>query len=313
MNRRKRKKQIQRKKSFIKNQNIQQVPTENREFKDCLFKKVFEKREDLLQLYNAVNGTNYKDPEELEVNTLEDVVYLGIKNDKSFLIGGMMNLYEHQSTYNPNVPIRGLLYFARLYEQYLEMKKIRLYGSSQIKLPVPQFIVFYNGTREEPENEILRLSDAFDNAEVEPALECKAIMLNINYGHNNVLMEKCWRLKEYSIFVATVRTYLDKGCNSRIAVMKAVDECIDKNVLRDILVKNKAEVVSMILTSFNQEEYEQTIRDESYEEGIKVGLKALVESCKELGATKELIVEKIVEKYKLSTADAEMYVEKYWE
>ena len=96
--------------------NDQEYPAANREYKDSLFRLVFQKKEDLLSLYNAVNGSNYDNPDELEVNTLGNVLYLTKKNDISFLISGMMNLYEHQSTFNPNMPIRGLMYLCKLYQ-----------------------------------------------------------------------------------------------------------------------------------------------------------------------------------------------------
>ena len=276
MDKRHKKKRVQKEYNSTRKQRISEHPKANREHKDCLFRKVFERKEDLLQLYNAINGTDYRNTEELEVNTLEDVVYLGIKNDKSFLVGGTMNLYEHQSTKNPNIPIRGFLYFARLYQQYIETRNIRLYGSTLIKLPFPQYIVFYNGTKEEPSKSQLRLSEAFEIQESESALECVATMFNINYGYNQELLEKCRRLEEYSIFVARVRRQVEMCKDLNTAIDMAVDECIEGNILKDLLLKSRAEVRSMILTSFNQEEYEQTIRDESYNEGKRDGEEQLL-------------------------------------
>lgn len=259
----------------------------NREYKDRLFCKVFERKEDLLELYNAVNGTDYKDPEALEVNTLEDVIYLGMRNDRSFLIDGTMNLYEHNSTQCPNLPLRGLFYFSRLYEGYAESQKIRIYGRTRIKLPTPQFIVFYNGTAAEPDRSKLRLSDAYVQKDREPALECTAVMLNVNYGHNKTLMDRCGKLKEYAILVAGVREKIRNGRPLKEAVAETVDECIEKNILSDILMKNRAEVIGMILTSFDQEEYEKTIRDESYQEGKKEGKTSLVAAMLKRGMSPE--------------------------
>ena len=227
-----------------------------------------------MDLYNALNNTCYENPNDLEVNTLEDAVYLSMKNDISFLIGGTLNLYEHQSTYNPNMPLRGLIYLARLYDGYVETKNINLYSSSLKKLPIPQYFVFYNGTKEQPDETILQLTDAFESVSDnrQPCLQCTAVMLNINYGHNLALMEKCQRLKEYSIFVDTVRIQCKKTSDPRHAVTKAVDICIEKGILRDVLVKHKAEVISMVLTSFNQKAYEKDLYEEGVEEGIKEGL-----------------------------------------
>ena len=184
-----------------------------------------------------------------------------MKNDISFLIGGTMNLYEHQSTYNPNMPIRGLIYMMILYKQYIESHNINMYGEKLYKLPYPQYIVFYNGTKEQPDKLILKLSDAFEKMEGnEPCIECNAIMLNINYGHNKKLMDKCRRLEEYSVFIALIRKYQQEYKNADIAVNVAVDECIEKGILRDILIHQRAEVVSMLLTTFNQEVYEKGVR-----------------------------------------------------
>ena len=152
----------------------------NRQYKDRLFKLVFKKKEDLLQLYNAINGTEYDNPEDIEVNTLDDVVYMGMKNDISFILTDILNLYEHQSTFSPNLPLRGLLYFARLYQKLIGNEK-KIYSGKIVKLPYPQFVVFYNGMLEEPERQVLELQDAFpewankENA----ALNCKAVALSI--------------------------------------------------------------------------------------------------------------------------------------
>ena len=119
------------------------------------------------------------------------------------------------------------------------------------------------------------MTDAFESVSDnrQPCLQCTAVMLNINYGHNLALMEKCQRLKEYSIFVDTVRIQCKKTSDPRHAVTKAVDICIEKRILRDVLVKHKAEVISMVLTSFNQKAYEKDLYEEGVEDGIKEGIK----------------------------------------
>ena len=169
----------------------------NREYKDRLFKLIFREKEDLLQLYNAINGTNYNNPEDLEINTLEDAVYMGMKNDISFLVKGVLSLYEHQSTYSPNLPLRGLFYFADLYRKMMSGGDKDLYSSKQIKLPFPQFVVFYNGTRLQPERQVFHLHSAFPegmNREI-AAIDCHAVVLNINYGQNREIMRKCRKLE----------------------------------------------------------------------------------------------------------------------
>lgn len=223
-----------------KKRNHQKHPVPNHKYKDRLFRLVFNNKRDLLDLYNALNNTCYENLNDLEVNTLEDAVYLSMKNDISFLIGGTLN-----------------------------------------QLPIPQYFVFYNGTKEQPDETILRLTDAFESVSDNrrPCLQCTAVMLNINYGHNLALMEKCQRLKEYSIFVDTVRIQCKKTSDPRHAVTKAVDICIEQGILRDVLVKHKAEVISMVLTSFNQKAYEEDLKNqykEGIEEGINLGQKEIV-------------------------------------
>lgn len=167
----------------------------NRNTKSTLFPKVFEDKEKLLELFNAVHGTNYQDVDDVEINTIEGILYMTTKNDISFLVDGTMNLYEHQSTANPNMPLRGLLYFGQLYHKYIKTRGINIYSSKLQKIPVPHYVVFYNGTQEEPDEQILLLSDAFQKEHerqyVHGCLECEVRMLNINYGHNKELMEKC--------------------------------------------------------------------------------------------------------------------------
>ena len=147
--------------------------THNRQYKDRLWRMIFNNKKDLLQLYNAINHTDYQNPDDLEVNTLEDVLYLSMKNDVSFLVGGTMNLYEHQSTFNPNMPLRGVFYFSRLYEGYVADNNLMIYHEKRVRLPKPKYIVFYTGTKNQPDSMELKLSDCFENTDNEaPCLEC---------------------------------------------------------------------------------------------------------------------------------------------
>lgn len=244
--------------------------THNRQYKDRLWRMVFNNKEDLLQLYNAINHTDYQNPDDLEVNTLEDVLYLSMKNDVSFLVGGTMNLYEHQSTFNPNMPLRGVFYFSRLYEGYVADNNLMIYHEKRVRLPKPKYIVFYNGTKNQPDSMELRLSDCFENTDNEaPCLECTATMLNINYGHNQELMKHCRRLEEYSIFVQCVREYIQSEPSVEDALEKAIDTCIHQDVLADFLKKHRAEVLEMILTTYNKKLHEKTLRREGRDEGIQ--------------------------------------------
>ena len=136
-----------------------------RNFKDSLFRLVFHGKEELLSLYNAVNGSSYTNADDLEINTLEDVVYMGMKNDVSFLFAHYLNLYEAQSTSNPNMPLRGTIYFGDLIKGWVESNHLDMYSEKQIMIPKPKFLVFYNGLKKEPERRILRLSDSFEGGQ----------------------------------------------------------------------------------------------------------------------------------------------------
>ena len=247
--------------------------THNRQYKDRLWRMVFNNKEDLLQLYNAINHTDYQNPDDLEVNTLEDVLYLSMKNDVSFLVGGTMNLYEHQSTFNPNMPLRGVFYFSRLYEGYVADNNLMIYHEKRVRLPKPKYIVFYNGTKNQPDSMELKLSDCFENTDNEaPCLECTATMLNINYGHNQELMKHCRKLEEYSIFVQCVREYIQSEPSVEDALEKAIDTCINQDVLADFLKKHRAEVTNMILTTYDKDLYEKTLKEDAREEELESGI-----------------------------------------
>ena len=251
---------------------LQEYPKDNRQHKSSVFCKVFSEKKDLMDLYNALNGTDYDDEDDLEINTIENVIYMTMKNDVSFIIDCTLNLYEHQSTFNPNMPLRGLLYFSKLYNKYIKQNGLDLFSSATQEIPLPQYVVFYNGVDAQPDRTVLKLSDAFSGKASRGCLECEANMLNINYGHNRELMEKCQKLKEYAIFVDTVREFAKREPKMpRKAFTKAVEECIDNNILRDFLVKQKSEVLETMLTTFNKELHEKNLKERAIAEGLAEG------------------------------------------
>ncbi len=243
----------------------------NRKYKDRLFRFLFQEKKDLLDLYNAVNESFYTDPNELEIITLDDVIFMKMKNDLSFMISDQLNLYEHQSTFSPNMPLRGLLYFARQYEGLIVQRKDNMYGSKLVMLPTPKYVVFYNGKdRQEDKSELL-LSDAFEAGPGSGCLECRALMLNINRGHNKELMERCRRLWEYSEFVSEVNENLRQNMSPKTAIMKAIDTCIQSGILEDVLLKNRAEVLHMLLTEYDEKKHMRDTYKEGYDEGKQAG------------------------------------------
>ena len=245
------------------------MPATNRNYKDTIFRMLFSDRKNLLSLYNAVNQSNYNNPDDLEIVTLENAIYMGMKNDLAFIIDTNLYLYEHQSTYNPNMPLRDLFYISNEYQKLLDKKS--LYSSSLQKIPAPNFIELYNGTDTLSDFSEHRLSSAFENLSGEPKLELIVTVLNINEGHNALLMEHCQTLKEYSQYVAKVRNYA-AGMPLDQAVEYAVDECIKENILADFLRKNRAEVISMSIFEYDKEEEEKKLRKAEYEAGIQKGV-----------------------------------------
>lgn len=253
----------------------------NTKYKDRLFRLIFKEKKELLELYNAVNGSNYTDPEELEITTMDDV----------------------------------------------EPIKQKLYTESAVYIPFPQYIVFYNGTKEMPERQELKLSDIFggNGKGKTPALECTALVLNINLGKNTELMERCRILKEYAQFIATVRNYMAKDMEREEAVERAVDDCIRNEILSDILRKNRNEVVEMILEEWDENEYREYLKEESWNEGHEAGkkigmedgkrigeIKGVIKTCMEFRAPREETLERIKKAFELEQGEAEKYIEEYW-
>ena len=240
----------------------------NQNYKDGLFLMIFRNKQSLLSLYNAVRGSNYTNPDDLTVTTIENVLYMGMKNDVSFIINNQLHLYEAQSTWNPNMPLRGLFYFSDVYQGYIAEHELNIYGTKRIDLPSPNYIVFYNGTADEPDSRTLRLSDSFIKQDGEEAcLECIATMLNINFGHNQQLMEACHELYEYSYLVEQVRLGTRSGLILPDAIDQAVEHCIEHNILKSFLLHHRAEVTNMILKEFNLEQHIKSEKAYSFAEG----------------------------------------------
>ena len=252
--------------------------TGNRNYKDSLFRFIFKgnnerSRKWLLSLYNALRGSNYEDTSQLEITTLEDVIYISIKNDLSFLINDEMYLFEHQSTVNPNMPVRGLLYFSKLYENFISKQKLNIYGGKLIKLPTPKYIVFYNGQNKFPDLFQYHLSDAFLTPDDSNNFEWTATVININKNHSQELQKNCKALYDYSEFIARIRQNMEgeNPLSFQHAVNEAMDYAIAHNFLEGFFREEKAKIMNSILTQFDKETYEKAIRNEGFDEGISIG------------------------------------------
>ena len=242
--------------------------TVNRTFKSTVFIMVFEDKRNLLELYNAMTGKHYTDSEQLEINTLENAVYMSMKNDLSFLIDGRLSLYEHQSTYNPNLPLRFLIYISQLYSGMTRNKN--LYGTKTVQIPPPEFVIFYNGEKDMPEKKTVRLSDMYRIKVKDPKLELEALMLNISGKNNSKLKDACRALKDYAVYTDKIRLYTKKQPLAE-AVERAIDECIAEDVLKDFLMKHRAEAKAMSIFEYDQEKHIRQEREEAWEEGHAEG------------------------------------------
>ena len=240
-----------------------------RNHKDTLFRMIFSTRENLLSLYNAVNHSHYTDASELEIVTLKNAVYMNMKNDQAFLLDMQLNLYEHQSTWNPNMPLRFLMYVAKEYQMLVRNQT--LYASALVKVPTPHFVVFYNGETEQEAETILRLSHSFQQKTDKPELELMVRVLNINLDKKQEVLEACQLLKEYMLLVNKIRRYTDEYKDINQAVEQAVTECIEENILADFLRKNRAEVIEMCIFEYDDKREKELIRKAEYSEGMKEG------------------------------------------
>jgi len=242
---------------------------QTRNYRDNVFCLLHRDRKNLLSVYNAMNGTDYQNEEDLTVVTLEMAFCVRMKNDAAFVIDGRLSLYEQQSTVNPNMPLRDLYYVAEELKKMVPMSE--LYRKSPVRIPTPKFLVFYNGEEEQPAEVEFRLSDLYERDVKDPELELVVRQININKGYNEELLKKCESLRGYMIFVNKVREKKAAKMELRDAVTAAVDECVRENVLADFFHEHRSEVIEMGIYEFDEEAYERVIREESEQEGMKKG------------------------------------------
>ena len=218
----------------------------NPQYKSTLFSTIFSEKGNALEMYNALNGTDYDDPDEITITTLKNVVFLNRYNDVSYVIGGVFNLYEHQSTYNPNMPLRSFFYIAQTFEKMVDQKN--LYSPIRVPIPTPKFVVFYNGTKDQPDRQYMNLSDSYTNKKIPGDMELTVTMLNVNYGHNAELMKKCEALNGYSLYISKFREYNESGKFTHSeSAERALDYCIKNNVMTEFFRERRKEVVGVIL------------------------------------------------------------------
>jgi len=249
--------------------------TVNQKQKDTVFRMLFHDKKNLLDLYNALNDTHYTNEDDLSVETLENAIYMTIKNDLAFILDFHLHLYEHQSTYNPNMPLRDLFYVSSEYQKLVS--DVSLYSARRVKIPAPRFVVFYNGIDNRPEREIMKLSDLYEVPETDPALELQVLVLNINAGNNVDLREKCKVLNDYMLYIERIRHYMrNDNLPIQDAVKQAVEYCIKEGILTDFLTRNKAEAINMSIFEYDEEKemrlFGEAERSLGFEHGMEVGM-----------------------------------------
>ena len=253
------------------------MTTVNRKYKDSVFVDLFSEdekaKENFLSLYNALHGTKLTAVGKLKNIRLEQVLYMAFYNDVSYLVDNrIIVLAEHQSTINPNMPLRCLEYIGRLYETLFESKE--KYSRKLLNIPTPEFYVFYNGEEPYPSDKTLKLSEAFIENTTQTNLELTVKVININRQNRHPVLENCQTIQEYSIFVETVRKW--KEIDPQNGFEKAVEECIENNILREYLKRKTKEVINMLLAEYD---YETDIavqraeeREIAFAEGISQGI-----------------------------------------
>lgn len=244
----------------------------NKEYKSDVFSMLLQDKKRAMEIYNAINGTDYDDPELVEMTTLDDKSFsLTVRNDASFILDANLSLYEHQSTYCPNMPLRDLLYFASIIQKRIKAQKRDIYGGRILKIPVPHFVVFYNGKEDAPDQYDLRLSDAFEKETEDPEIELVCHVYNINSRKNTPLLSKCQTLREYMYFVDMVRKNNEISGNLEDAIEKAINQCMEENVLRDFLAQHREEVMHVMTLDYTFERRLEMQRAEAIEDGEKIG------------------------------------------
>ena len=290
----------------------------NREYKDSVFSLYLSNPERLIEVYNAVADTNYPPDTPVEINTLTDVLYKNQINDLSFVLDNqIVVLIEHQSTINENMALRLFLYSARVYEKITKQKP--LYKRKRVKIPVPRFIVLYNGNELYPEYGEQKLSDSFIFQQENPQLELKIDIYNINYEVNAEIVRRSKSLAEYSRFIGMIKANLKDGLTLEEAIRQAIEYGVEHDIMKEFLETHGTEVTNMLLSGWNMDEALAVSKEEGYEDGYEEG----VEYGEKLGEQKkqqELILalrdvlspEVIAEKFQVSLEYVRSVLNESW-
>ena len=261
-------------------------------YKSDVFSMLMQDKRRALELYNAMNDTDYDNPDEVEMVTLAGGISLSVRNDASFVVGDNLSIYEHQSTVCPNMALRSLIYFVAVIKERISGRRRQIvgddggnyadgrqhgrniYGKSLIKIPTPKFVVFYNGAEKQPEEMTQYLSDSFEQKTDDPELELKCKVYNINYGKNRAIMDECRWLDEYMMFVDKVREYHNSKDEEELEddINKAIDYCIENDILKEFLSERRGEVTKVMALDYTFDKQLEMERAEAWNGGKKEGI-----------------------------------------
>ena len=238
-----------------------------RNYRDSLFRNIFKDKKRLCSLYNALSGENIS-PKDITINTLRGTFFNDIKNDISFDVGNhTVVLMEHQGSWNPNMPLRMLWYIGKLYRRYIDIDMA--YRSNVVKIPAPKFYVLYNGSKAEPEHRIMRLSEAFEGES--HSLDLLVDSYNINFAKGRKLLDSCYELRCYSIFVAKVQEYLAAKQNITQAVKSAIRDCRNNELMKEYFKEHEKEVLDMVTFKWDDKRAREIAEEEGMEKGMEKG------------------------------------------
>ncbi len=273
----------------------------NREYKSDVFSMLMQDKNNALEVFNVLNHSDYDNPDDLKIITTSHGIFVSIRNDASLLIDNHVSYYEHQSTYCPNMPLRCLIYYMNDIGEYIDFDENNLHGNKQISLPTLHFVILYNGLNNRPEKEIFKLSDSFYHKTDNPELEVVCTSYNINPSFNEEIKENAKVLFGYTVFVEKVREYTKKTIEIKAAVKRAIDECIEEDILKEFFLDRREEIEDMMELDYSFEKQLYFAEKEGREVGIEEGKKETL-----LSLMKDGIITSAVAAQKLGVNEEEV-------
>ncbi len=278
----------------------------NRTIKDSVFSDLFGTKKYLFQLYQALHPEDTDTTEaDLTDIRLKNILVDDLYNDLGFSVGNrLIILTEAQSTWTMNIIIRALLYLAQTYQEYFEQRDVDLYHSKKVEMPIPELYVIFTGDRVKRPEEVTLSNEFFCGREA--ALEVKVKMLYGDDGDNII--------GQYVAFCKVFNEQRKRCGLSREAILETIQICKDRNVLKEYLENRESEVISIMMTLYDEEKIMRTrenrIRREAQKKEKEKGIWMLVSTLRDLNISDDVILQKIQEKFEYSKEEAKKYIKK---